>query len=127
MRLGVTGLTVQLLQNFFLRPWTGYNISLRRNTSNFWCSSILVLFSGLLCSFDLMQKCESHSVFGGGVKGNSFLRFGAKHTRLFHQLAYLPPRLSPTWSFPRNIFGSVHGKTKHPFLNTFFINLTVRH
>lgn len=76
-----------------------------------------------------MHKCESHIVcLAAKERGTaSFFALGEKHTRLFHQLAYLPPRLSPTWSFHQNILGSDHGKTKHPFSNRFFINVTVQH
>lgn len=57
----------------------------------------------------------SCSVFGSEGKENCFLRFGAKHTRPFHQLAYLPPRLSPTWSPPppTHLHPTTHPPPKH--------------
>lgn len=71
-----------------------------------------------------MEEKEFHVTYKGGQNFPSAL--GRKHS--FVKLRLPPTTTESHMEFqPEHIESSFRGKTKHPFLNRFFINVAVLH
>lgn len=107
----------------------GYN-SPRRKLIIKFSTKLAGLFFFFFFFFE--SKKSSWNYGGGGRvpcniwRGRTSLQLWGENT-LSSNYYYLPPRLSPTWNFHQNTLSSFRGKTKHPFLNRFFINVAVLH